>query len=196
MTLRALRNLTFLVSALTSAVLIAAPLPAHADTGTAPEEFRAVRVSVQAGDLVKKKITVAQYLSEAAKRGTVLTPDDRSKLEAAGVLGGCWQYAPSVTYYSAVNVRLFAYFHEVTWCGDDTTITWTSGPRVWGEVYTAGWSYQGLISEWGSGPGFTWFRGTQGKFCFVSFFNCIQERYPWIETTAYATGYITFGHGG
>ena len=120
---------------------------------------------------------------------------ERAELLVAAA--GCWwarvrRYATNI-----FGSTLWAYFQRIDWCSNGSSITSHSRTR-WGETYWPGWSWKGNIgSTQGGGNGSTYYRSwTQGHFCLISYFSCVQDRYPWIDMTVNRSGGWSWSAGG
>jgi hypothetical protein len=142
------------------------------------------------------KITVGEYVANARAEGRSFSSTDAAKLEVS--VTGCWTWTPYLLAENVFGGDLWKYFHRVDWCQNGSVITSTTYFRAWGETYYPGWNWKGVQSTWSSGgTGYTrWTKGSQGKFCLVEYFSCVQERWPWIETNVYGNGSYSWSHGG
>jgi len=95
------------------------------------------------------------------------------------------------------GMKLWSYFQKIDWCYNGSTITSKTRTR-WGETHFPGWSWKGHIGNSTSGGvGSTYFRAwTQGHFCLVEYFSCVQNAYPWIDMTVRGNGTWSWSAGG
>lgn len=96
-----------------------------------------------------------------------------------------------------LGMTLWTYYQRIEWCANSSSIT--SKTRIrWGEVSMPGWSFKGHTgSTTGGGVGYTYFRArTQGHFCLIQYFSCVQNAYPWIDMTVYRNGTYSWSAGG
>ena len=95
------------------------------------------------------------------------------------------------------GMTLWSYYQRIEWCANSSYIT--SRTRIrWGETSFPGWSFKGHTgSTTGGGVGYTYFRArTQGHFCLIQYFSCVQNAYPWIDMTVRRNGTYTYSTGG
>ena len=127
---------------------------------------------------------------------TGTAPNDVRLAQVVG-LAGCWWARVRRWGENIFGTDLWAYYQRIDWCANSSAITWKSRTR-WGETYIPGWSYRGHIgSVQNGGVGSTFYRSwTQGHFCFISYFGCVQDRYPWIDMTVRRFGNWSWDAGG
>ena len=92
---------------------------------------------------------------------------------------------------------LWKYFQRIDWCYNGSSVTSVSRRR-WGETYWPGWSFKGHTgNQTSGGVGWTGYQAwTQGHFCLASYFDCVQDRYPWIDITVWRNGTYNYSTGG
>ena len=133
----------------------------------------------------------AEQESGALSRGGVLSTET-----AAG--SGCREQQFRVSGHNIFGWRLFTYVRWVYWCWNGSYLTYLAS-RAWGEVHMPGWSFRGTLNNsWSiGGRGYTYYRvWSQGHFCLVEYFSCVQNSYPWIDVTVYPGGGWRWSHGG
>jgi hypothetical protein len=122
--------------------------------------------------------------------------DQLAETEAL-LASGCWWAQVWRSGKNLFGSTLWKYFQRIEWCSNGSYIT--SKTRIrWGETYFPGWSFKGHIgSTTGGGVGYTYYRArTQGHFCLISYFSCVQDAYPWIDMTVYRNGTYSWSTGG
>jgi hypothetical protein len=110
---------------------------------------------------------------------------------------GCNERQFRVSGYNILGWRLWSYVRSVYWCWSGSYLTYVSS-RAWGEVHIFGWAFKGTIGSWSiGGSRYTYYRvWSQGHFCLVEYFSCIQNVYPWIDVTVYPGGGWRWSRGG
>jgi hypothetical protein len=109
----------------------------------------------------------------------------------------CREATWRVSGHNLLGWRLWSYVRWVRWCWSGSTLTSVS-TRAWGEVHMVGWAFRGTISSWsagGAGRG-SYRVWSQGHFCLVEYFSCIQNVYPWIDVTVLPGGGWRWSWGG
>ncbi len=83
------------------------------------------------------------------------------------------------------------------WCGNGSWITYRAASNNYPSSLDIGWSFSGNMGYWNQGgEGYNrWVHWNQGHFCLASYFSCVQNSYPWIQSTAYANGSGTASMG-
>lgn len=110
---------------------------------------------------------------------------------------GCWYVTWSRWYNNIFGMRLVTYYQRMDWCGSGGKITSWSRNR-YGTASMPGWSFKGNIgSQVTGGRGSSYVRSwTQGHFCLVEYFSCVQNKYPWIDMRVTAGGGVSGDYGG
>jgi len=111
-------------------------------------------------------------------------------LATEGILAsGCRELTWRRTAYNFWGATLFSYVRWVRWCWSGSYITYVAS-RAWGEVSWPGWAFKGTINSWSAGGTWrTYYRvWSQGHFCWVEYFACVMNSYPWIDVTVYPGG--------
>lgn len=161
--------------------------------------------------LVDAAIAKDRPTSPSAKKSlayVVATPvaaQDSGVLGRGGILSvettagsGCNEQQFRVSGRNIFGWRLFTYVRWVYWCWNGSYLTYVAS-RAWGEVHMAGWSFRGTLNNsWSiGGKGYTYYRvWSQGHFCLIQYFSCVQNSYPWIDVTVYPGGGWRWSHGG
>jgi hypothetical protein len=104
---------------------------------------------------------------------------------------GCSTYTVGARAYSKLGVQLFSYAWNIYWCYNGSRITSVNTWRTVAGNY--GWSFVGdIANQQSGGVGATsyWHYG-QGNFCFIQFYSCVGNAYPWVNQTVYGTGGYT-----
>jgi len=180
------------MAAIGSALFVAfVTTPAHAETRQTIDPKDAVAAITQEIDQVNPA-SATGYAAARTEAGTPLSAD------VTTLSLSCWTWTVGVKGTNIWGSTLWKYFQEIYWCRDGYRVWYTSVVRRWGETYWPGWSYKGVINRWSyGGSGYTyWTVGSQGHFCFVSYFDCVQDKYPWVEQTVRGSGYNTWRYGG
>ena len=115
----------------------------------------------------------------------------------AAALAACYWAQVRRWGKNLLGMTLWTYYQRIEWCANASAIT--SRTRIrWGEVSMVGWSFKGHIgSTTGGGPGYTYYRArTQGHFCLIQYFSCVQNAYPWIDMTVHRNGTYSYTAGG
>ncbi|WP_157062875.1 hypothetical protein [Actinopolyspora mortivallis] len=164
----------------------AAPAANASTSGDVPTEAKVVKV-VSGGPPSAEAVTPEEYAQLAERAGDPLSTQERERAIAAA---GCWS---EHTWYEGQNAyggAIWRYNQEVGWCGDGMTITATNKISTWGSTYVPGWNYKGETNRNVSyGVGWNiWEVRTQGQFCLVEYFNCIQQANVSIFQQAQADG--------
>ena len=164
-----------------TAVFVGAVL-LFAFAGTAAAQDRPASASA------KKRVTAL-----VGTPGAVKTPLGAQAMASTG----CAEQQFRVSARNILGWRLFTYVRWVYWCWNGSYLTYV-GTRPWGEVHIPGWSYKGTIGSWSiGGRGYTYYRvWSQGHFCLVEYFSCVQNSYPWIDVTVYPGGGWRWSYGG
>jgi len=141
--------------------------------------------------------TVESDVTSGAANGPAPSQVTAERAELLAAAGGCWWARVQRWATNIFGSKLWAYFQRIDWCSNGSYITSHSRTR-WGETYWPGWSWKGNIgSTQGGGNGSTFYRSwTQGHFCLISYFSCVQDRYPWIDMTVYRSGGWSWSAGG
>ncbi|GAA3858815.1 hypothetical protein GCM10022243_25550 [Saccharothrix violaceirubra] len=153
---------------------------------TVPEEAQVatfVEGSEEASPLAK-----SDYIAGAAANGQALTQLQKDDLNSAAVT--CWSWDAWRQAKNVFGARLWTSHHRVKWCGDGSWIRAHAYTERWGETHWIGWTDKGLTQS-GQQYGVNWNRynsWTQRKFCYVDYFNCIQESNPYHNTTVFPNG--------
>jgi hypothetical protein len=116
---------------------------------------------------------------------------------STAALAACWWAQVRRYGKNLLGMTLWSYYQRIEWCSNGSWIT--SHTRIrWGEVSMPGWSFKGHIgSTTGGGNGSTFYRArTQGHFCLIQYFSCVQNAYPWIDMTVYRNGTYSYSTGG
>jgi hypothetical protein len=180
------------VAALGAALFVGyAATPAHAAPSQAVDPKDAVAAITKDVDQVSAA-TAAGYATASAEAGAPASP------QVTTLSLSCWTWTVGVKGTNIFGSTLWKYFQEIYWCRDGYRVWYPSVIRRWGETYWPGWSYKGVISRWSyGGGGYTyWTVGSQGHFCLISYFDCVQDKYPWVEQTVRGNGYNTWRYGG
>lgn len=157
---------------------LAIPASASAATHPAPQipkNARVTSVHVVRGE--PHQVTKQQELARAKKAGVPARALARISLSYS-----CWYWDTQV-YYTNIWGSVILRFHvEPNWC---TTGYWLASPvytNTWANVNVPGWSYThtGGWTKYGAGWNI-YITHQDGHFCFVSYFGCVQNKYPWIE---------------
>ena len=175
----------------------AAPAPSSGDAtsqvsaqATIPLETRVAAVEHTAYAPVRE--TVAEFLQKAATNGVVLPAADVARLNAAPASTGCWYWNDWRNGKNAFGATLWTFNVEPNWCGNGSWITNYAYTNTWGTTSWIGWEYKGVISSsdrWGMG--WNVFESTrQGSFCYINFYGCVQNQYPYVDVEVGAGGQI------
>ena len=130
--------------------------------------------------------------------------DASSARSRGGTLGleltsgsGCREQQFRVSGHNIFGWKLWTYVRWVYWCWNGSYLTYVAS-RAWGETHMVGWAYKGTIDSWSiGGKNYTYYRvWSQGHFCLVEYFSCIQNKYPWIDVTVYPGGGWRWSYGG
>jgi hypothetical protein len=159
----------------------ASAAPADANTAAAPQipkNAQVVSVSVVKG--TPQRVSAQQELARAQQAGA-----PASALAQIAVLPNaysCWYWDTQVYYKNALGQVILRFHVEPNWC---TTGYWLASPvytNTWANVNVPGWSYThtGGWTKYGAGWNI-YITHQNGHFCFVSYFGCVQNKYPWIE---------------
>lgn len=92
--------------------------------------------------------------------------------------------------------KLWSYYRWIRWCWSGGLLTSVSRNR-WGQTHMVGWAWKGHLGQTASGGvGKSSYRTwTQGHFCLVEYFSCIQNVYPWMDVTVNAGGGWSWRYG-
>jgi len=193
------RQLTVAVAfALAFALVPATALGGKPDKAPAPSAQAGV-ATVETEVTTGGTMSAPQEVSAASRDGATVAPDAVAGVDGvdAALAGGCWWAQVKRYAKNLIGSTLWAYFQKINWCSNGSYITSHSRTR-WGETYWPGWSWEGNIgSTTGGGNGSTYYRSwTQGHFCLISYFSCVQNAYPWIDMTVYRNGTYSWSAGG
>jgi hypothetical protein len=159
---------------------------AAAQPRAVPEKYRMAQIDQ--GTTPTVKVDKKAFIAGAKRAGQPLTATAQREIAAAAV--SCWAWDAWKTGKSLVGLTLWKSHHRVNWCGDGSWIRSHAYTERWGETFAPGWNDKG-IEQQGSRYGVNWNQfnsWTQHKFCFVSYFSCIQEAHPYHNTTVWPNG--------
>ena len=182
-----------IITALVSAIVAMQAVPAQAQpTVDQPGRERGVPVAAQAARVVDGAappvaISKDQYLVAAAEAGVSLSSNEQDLVALAT---SCWRWDAYKKYENAWGADLVTSHHRVNWCGDGRYIRVHAFTERWGTTHWPGWNYQGVTSKSQRyGVGWNQYRSTtQNKFCYINFYDCVQEKNPYHSTIAYPNG--------
>jgi hypothetical protein len=176
----------------TAAILtIAAPAgAASAPAGSVPKLDKVTAVVAAEGRPVS--ISRQQYLANARAAG--MTASQLKATQAAIASSGCWYWHTYVYYKNIFHTKILQYNLEPNWCSSGRRITSAFTDR-WGQTFVPGWSYNGYGNYHHYGVGWNvYVAGGHGHFCFVRYFDCVQNKYTWIEDEVGAGGRTIYFH--
>jgi len=159
---------------------------ASAEPAAVPAKYRLA--TIESGVTPKVKVNKRVYAAGAKRAGKALTSAEKGTISAAAV--SCWSWDAWKTGKSLVGLTLWKSHHRVNWCGDGSWIRSHAYTERWGETFAPGWNDKG-VEQQGSRYGVNWNQynsWTQHKFCFVSYFSCVQEAHPYHNTTVWPNG--------
>lgn len=143
---------------------------------------------------VKEYLKVTTYADSVASMSASGTDG-----EVSIAASGCWTWKWQRDGRNSLGALLWSYFQQINWCGDGSVITSTPQRTRWGEVYVPFWSWGHIGNEtWGGVNQPSYRAWTQGEFklCLTPNVGCVQNRYPWLDMTAWANGQGTGSVGG
>ena len=160
-------------------------------TGPAPASEVVVRVA--SGPTV--------FHGQAAPASAVAAAATARKLhksvKAAVASTYCYSWTPWEKGYNAFSGTVWQYNQGLYWCGNGSWITYRAASNNYPSSLGIGWSFSGNMGYWNQGgEGYNlWVHWNQGHFCLASYFSCLQNSYPWIQSTVYANGSGTASMG-
>lgn len=109
----------------------------------------------------------------------------------------CWSWTPWEKGTNAFGGTVWQYNQGLYWCGNGSGITYRAASNDYPSALGIGWSFSGNLGYWNQGgQGYNlWTHWNQGHFCLASYFGCVQNSYPWIQSTVYGNGYGTASYG-
>jgi hypothetical protein len=121
-----------------------------------------------------------------------------TSVQAAVAATYCWSWTPWVAGYDLFGIKVWQYNQGLYWCGNGSWITYRAAAHDYPSNTFLGWSFEGNLGYWNiGGTGYNlWEHWNQGHFCLISYFSCVQNSYPWIDSKVYANGYGTARFGG
>jgi hypothetical protein len=128
------------------------------------------------------------YLRGAEQVGAALTEAQKADVNAAAVT--CWSWDAWRKGYNVFGNQLWTSHHKMNWCGDGSWVRVHAYTERWGETHWVGWNDKGVTQQ-GQQYGVNWNQynsWTQRKFCYVEYFDCVQESNPYHNTTAFPNG--------
>lgn len=137
-------------------------------------------------------ITPAAQLAQAQAAGV-----NAARLAVIAAATTCWYWHTQVYYKNLVGLVILRFHVEPHWC---TTGYWLTSPvytNTWATVNVPGWSYKhtGGWHRYGAGWNI-YITHQEGHFCFVSYFGCVQNKYPWIEDEVGPGSRVDYMHYG
>jgi hypothetical protein len=179
-----------------ASAIVTAPAPSDPSLNSAPV---ATPVSTSATDPTTKDTTAVitdnQIASSGSAQGTPVAVSpaaevaraqaggvDASGLAAIANATTCWYWDTQVYYKNLIGQVILRFHVEPNWC---TTGYWLVSPvytNTWANVNAPGWDFKhtGGWTRYGAGWNL-YITHQDGHFCFVAYFNCVQNKYPWIE---------------
>lgn len=146
------------------------------------------------------QLAVQDYLTVTTYVDSVASP---SPVGAGGEVSitasGCWSWRWQRDGRNALGALLWSYFQKINWCGNGSIITSAPQRTRWGETYAPFWSWAHIGNQtWGGVNQNSYRAWTQGEFklCLSPDVGCVQNRYPWLDMTAWADGRGTGNVGG
>ncbi|MFB4194195.1 hypothetical protein [Streptomyces carpaticus] len=135
-----------------------------------------------------QEITAGEFAAFAEGAGDPLSAREYADaIEAAA----CWTHHVWSWGENIFGNKLWEWNQEVAWCGDGQWITSTNRQTTWGTTHWIGWNWDRDATTTSQDYGVGWniweVRG-QGKFCYVEYFDCVQQSNPWIFHQAQGAG--------
>ena len=156
--------------------------PAVAFTRLAPMERQAVvRFLSVASTGTTRQLVRRSALAGPLARGSAGT--------APGA--GCWTWRWERDAWNLFGLKLWAYFQEIDWCDDGSTLVRDPQLLNYGATYFPFWTWVHAGDHTWGGAGQAAFRSwTQADFslCLAPNIGCIQNTYPWLDMTVHANG--------
>jgi len=172
----------------------ASATPAGGSTATAqiPKAAQVASVGVIQGTV--HEVTKQQELIRAQAAG--VSTRTLAQIDATATYS-CWYWDTQVYYKNAFGSVILRFHVEPNWC---TTGYWLASPvytNTWANVNVPGWSYThtGGWTKYGAGWNI-YITHQNGHFCFVSYFGCVQNKYPWIEDEVGPGSRVDYMHYG
>jgi hypothetical protein len=111
-------------------------------------------------------------------------------VKAAVAATYCWSWTPAEKGTNVFGGTVWQYNQGLYWCGNGSWITYRAASNNYPSALGIGWDFKGNGSYWNQGgEGYNlWTHWNQGHFCLASYFGCVQNSYPWIQSTVYANG--------
>lgn len=167
--------LVAVAAAALGAGVLAPPASADATTVTIPTEAQVASVGVDQG--TPQVVSAQEELVRAQAAGVPAA--DLAQIANAT---SCWYWDTQVYYKNIFGSVILRFHVEPNWC---TTGYWLVNPvytNTWANVNVPGWSFThtGGWTRYGAGWNI-YITHQDGHFCFVSYFSCVQNKYPWIE---------------
>ena len=122
-----------------------------------------------------------------------------TSVKAAAAATTCWTWTPWVAGTNLFGSKVWQYNQGLYWCGNGSWITYRDPSHNYASNLFLGWSFQGNLGNYWNHGGVNynyWEHWNQGHMCLISYFSCVQNSYPYIDSTVYANGSGHFSYGG
>lgn len=120
-----------------------------------------------------------------------------SDIAAIAASSACWSDSGYVQGKNILGWVIFQYNESHDWCGSGGYITYAV-PNSWASNTNWGWTYKPpdtKTSTYGMGWN-VWKEHYSGHFCYVEYFSCVNNAWPWIEFYVGGGGQQYYWHWG
>lgn len=163
---------------------------ASAASGSVPVAARVTKIEHPAFAPVRE--SVSTFLAKAVRAGHPVTAQTTRQLTMSPASVSCWYWDDWRKASNIFGNTLWQFNVEPNWCGDGRWIRSYAYTNTWGSTPWIGWEYKGVIqssSHWGVNWN-VYEAIRQGSFCYIHFYGCVQNSYPYVDVEVGAGGQI------
>ncbi len=148
-------------------------------------------VTVVSGNTGLQRQTFAQFQAKAAAAGISIDTTSTAATADRAAASGCWYYTDWRKQKNIFGSTLWTFNVQPNWCGNGSWIS-SAYNNTWADVSFPGWSYKGLTQSTNRyGAGWNVYENIrQGHFCLASYFDCVQNTYPYVDVEVGAGGQV------
>lgn len=136
--------------------------------------------------------SVSAFLAKAARDGHPLSAQVARQLSVSPASTSCWYWNDWRKGTNVFGATMWQFNVEPNWCGDGTWIRSHAYTNTWGTTSWLGWEYKGVIQS-SDHYGVNWniYEAIrQGSFCYINFYSCVQNQYPYVDVEVGARGQV------
>lgn len=177
-------------------VAIAAPASASTDVsghgGASPIPLAAQVTRVEHAGYAPVRESVDAFLANAARSGHRVPAQVAEDLTVHAATITCWYWNDWRKAKNVFGATVWQFNVEPHWCGDGSWIRNYAYTNTWGTTSWVGWQYNGVIqSSDHYGVNWNMFESVrQGSFCYINFYGCVQNSYPYVDVQVGPGGQI------